>query len=315
MSRAGAGGPPAKQAGWLYSFFFPNKAARYNEDQRKLKRKEDDLKLHKTFKLLFDIQDHDFEDACRTLINDRSRAKIKNVDDFLPLHLALYERAPLQLIELLIDAYPQALKERDPKGLLPIMIGARDPTVLLTVIRTLTKCHVKGIQEKDPQGDLPVHLTIRHHLPKESSLELLDHYPESLNVPDQQGNNLLHMALRFSAHDELVEELVRRNPSALLQKNKLGDLPLHRACLFHASYAILSLLVSKYPQTLFERDAQGNLPIHLYYMQCKGGRPTEAMMHFFLEPYPGSIGVKNAAGCTPIQVLDKYFEQLECYKY
>jgi hypothetical protein len=37
----------AKQAGCIYTFFFPNGAAKYNEDERKRKRKEDDVKLHK----------------------------------------------------------------------------------------------------------------------------------------------------------------------------------------------------------------------------------------------------------------------------
>ena len=37
----------AKQAGCFYTFLFPNAAAKYNEDERKKKRKEDDVKLHK----------------------------------------------------------------------------------------------------------------------------------------------------------------------------------------------------------------------------------------------------------------------------
>lgn len=164
-------------------------------------------------------------------------------------------------------------------------------------------------------GDLPVHMSIKYHLPKEMTLELLDHFPDSIDIPDKQGNTLLHMILRYAGHDWLIEELVRRRPSLLLIRNNKGDLPLHRACLFHSSPSVLKLLVDKYPKTLFERDAQGNLPIHLYYMQCRGGRPTEHMMHFFLEPYPASIGMKNLANCNPIEVLDKYYEQLECYKY
>lgn len=98
-------------------------------------------------------------------------------------------------------------------------------------------------------------------------------------------------------------------------KNLPGDLPFHRACLFHSSPTVLQLLLSLYPESVQEKDAQGNLPIHLYYMQCRGGRPSEHMLHFFLEAYPGSVGMRNKAGCTPFQVLDSYCEQLEAYNY
>jgi hypothetical protein len=39
------------------------------------------------------------------------------------------------------------------------------------------------------------------------------------------------------------------------------------------------------------------------------------MLHFFLEPFPASVGMLNRAGCTPFQVLDNYYEQLEAYNY
>jgi len=101
----------------------------------------------------------------------------------------------------------------------------------------------------------------------------------------------------------------------LRAKNTPGDLPFHRACLFHASPSVLQLLLNLYPESLRVADAQGNLPIHLYYMQCRGGRPSEHMLHFFLEPFPASVGMLNRAGCTPFQVLDNYYEQLEAYNY
>ena len=43
----------ARQAGWLYTFFYPNRAYRYNEEQRKVKRKDDDLKLSRVFVLVY----------------------------------------------------------------------------------------------------------------------------------------------------------------------------------------------------------------------------------------------------------------------
>ncbi len=248
-------------------------------------------------------------------MNDRSRAKIKNIDDFLPLHLAIYERGYKQFIELLIDAYPQALKEKDPKGMLPIHIAARDNTILIDIIEMLVKCYPPSIQIEDPFGDLPTHASIRYHLPKEMTICFLDFYKEAINIPDKAGNTLLNLAIRFQGQIELIEELLCRKPESIKIKNNAGDLPFHRACLFNANINILTLLYNAYPEAIRERDAQGNLPIHLYYMQCRGGRPSESMMHFFIEPYPASMSEKNKAKSTPFEILNTYFEQLQAYTY
>ena len=165
------------------------------------------------------------------------------------------------------------------------------------------------------QGDLPAHTSIRYHLPKEMTLCFLDYYKDAINISDKDGNTLLHMAIRFQGNIDLIEELLKRRPEAISQKNNAGDLPFHRACLFNASIEVLTLLYNAYPEAIRIRDAQGNLPIHLYYMQCRGGRPSEAMLHFFIEPYPASMSEKNNHKYTPFEILNTYFEQLAAYTY
>ena len=166
----------SRQAGWLYTFFYPNRAYRYNEEQRKLKRKDDDLKLSRVFVLVYDIQSRDFQQACRNVMNDRRRAEQKSVEGFLPLHLALYERAPLQLLELLIDAYPAALKEYCPKNMLPLHIAARDHTILMVIMETIVRCYPPAVRVPDIIGDLPVQTSIRQRLPKEMTHLFLREY-------------------------------------------------------------------------------------------------------------------------------------------
>ena len=78
-------------------------------------------------------------------MNDRSRATIKNIEGYLPLHLAIYERGYKQLLELLIEAYPHALKETDPKGQLPIHIATRDNTILIDIIQLLVNCYPPSV--------------------------------------------------------------------------------------------------------------------------------------------------------------------------
>jgi len=124
----------------------------------------------------------------------------------------MYARGPLRLLELLIEAYPPALQQRDPKGLLAMHIAARDNTVLIPVLRTLAQCYPNSLCELDPTGDLPIHCALRHRLPKEAVLELLDLHPTSIDAQDSQQNTLLHLALRFNGRDDLIEHLVKCKP-------------------------------------------------------------------------------------------------------
>ena len=304
-----------RKASFLYTFFFPDSAYRYNEESRKVAREHDDLKLHKVYGLIFEIEKHDFEKACRTVVNDRSKAKITSVEGFLPLHLALYNRGVYDLLYVLIDALPSALKKRDPKNMLPIHIASRDNTVLITIIQLLTQWWPECLEEKDPDGDIPVQMSIRWHLPKEVTYYYLEVNPDTIAVPDKDGNTLLHLCLRYDSHIDLFYMILKAYPEAVRLKNHRDDLPVHRACLFGADLGMIKKLISIYPDSLRIADAQKNLPIHLYYMRLRGERISEAALHFFMENFPSSVGIRNSFGCTPFQILDNYHEQLEKYRY
>jgi ankyrin repeat protein len=311
MSKSGT---DYRKASWLYTFFYPDSAYQYNEEQRKIARKADDLKLHKVYGLIFEIERHDFDKARRTVINDRRRARQTSSDDFLPLHLALYHQAPYDLLDTLIDAYPPALKVRDPNNNLPIHIASKDEGCLLTIIKLLVKWWPESLLEKDPMyDDLPVQMTLRHHLPKEATFHYLDVMPETVGVRDQDNSTLLHMCLRYGSHVDLFNRVLKAEPAAVKVVSSKGDLPIHRACLFNASLDMITQLVDMYPESLRVVDHLKNLPIHLYYMRLRGTRPSEEAMHMFLEAFPQSVNIRNSLGHTPFQILETYAEMLESY--
>jgi len=336
----------------LASFFIPETAARWREEARRKELAKDELKLLRTYALIFKIKERDFVAASRIVLDDRNNARTKDPEGFLPLHLTVMNRGSERLIGLLIDAYPAALRERDPNNMLPLHIVARDNTCLKCIVDLIVSWNEGAVKLTDPIGDLPLHASLRYRCPKEISLAYLDVYPGAIEVVDKDGNLPLHMSLRFGSDEDFVEVLLARYPDAIKARNKRslqhthththtlnsinkqtnlhththththihtyihrGDLPIHRACLFMKSLSLLQLLVRTWPESMFEKDAQGNLPIHLYYMQLRGGRPHEDVLHFFLEPYPNCIGVKNKKGSTPLQVLERYFEQIEAYAY
>lgn len=269
--------------------------------------------LHKKYDLVFKIKELDFPGACRALMNDRTKARLKDSDGYLPMHLTLMNRGSERLITLLIDAYPGALTERDPVGRLPFHIICKDPTCLLTFVQFVLKASPRVLEEKDPLGDLPLHMSIRYRCPAETSLFLLSSYPGATQAVDKNGNLPLHLALRFCSEHELIYAILSQNVDAVNVRNKRGDLPLHRAALFNADLVVLKALLRHSQDSITATDSQGNLPIHLYFMQLRGGRPNDDVLHFFLEENPASLGVKNKAKCNPFEILEKYHEQIEKY--
>ena len=295
--------------------------ARLFSSRRGPSKAEQDFTLKRKYDLVFAIGERDWAAACRALQNDRAKARLKDADGYLPMHLALANRGSERLLMLLIDAYPGALLERDPAGRLPFHIVCRDPTCLLSFVQFLLKAEPKVLGEKDPNGDLPLHMSIRHRCPAETTLLLLESHPAAAAAKDKDGNLPLHLCLRFRGIGDLKQQhkvffaLVDANPDAVRARNAKKDLPLHRAALFNLDLVILKTLAERYPESLFEPDSQGNLPIHLYFMQMRGGRPCDDLLHFFLEANPSSLGAKNKAKCTPLQVLEKFHEQIDKYTY
>jgi len=287
----------------------------YLMGKRNDKTKANEFQLRRKYDVVFFIKELDFAGACRALTSDRSKAKLKDADGFLPLHLTLMNRGSERLIALLIDAYPGALLERDPMGRMPFHIICSDPTCLLSFVRFVLRSEPKVLQEKDPRGDLPCHMSIRYRCPAETTLFLLDSFIPASTIVEKDGNLPLHLALRFGSDNRVIYALVEKHPEGVRVRNSKMDLPIHRASLFNSDLEILKTLVKHYPESMAETDAQGNLPIHLYFMQMRGGRPDDDVMHFLIENNPASLGQKNKAKCTPLQVLDKYHEQIDRYTY
>ena len=283
--------------------------------KRSDKTKAHEFQLRRKYDVVFFIKELDFPGACRALTSDRSKAKLKDADGFLPLHLTLMNRGSERLIVLLIDAYPGALLERDPMGRTPFHIICSDPTCLLSFVQFVLRSEPKVLQEKDPRGDLPLHMSIRYRCPAETTLFLLDSFIPASTIVEKDGNLPLHLALRFGSDNRVIYALVEKHPEGVRVRNFKMDLPIHRASLFNLDLEILKTLVKHYPESMAETDAQGNLPIHLYFMQMRGGRPDDDVMHFLIENNPASLGQKNKAKCTPLQVLDKYHEQIDRYTY
>ena len=74
----------------------------------------------------------------------------------LPLNIACGNKASLEVIQMLIRKYPEALKVRNNDGHLPLHIACAK-NASLEVIQFLIQQHPDALRKKDNDDNLPLH--------------------------------------------------------------------------------------------------------------------------------------------------------------
>ena len=77
----------------------------------------------------------------------------------MPLHTSLASNAPIDVIKMLLEAYPQAIEVQDIQGWLPLHYACTSEFYLgdssLEVLSLVISAYPKGIDAKDSSGKLP----------------------------------------------------------------------------------------------------------------------------------------------------------------
>jgi hypothetical protein len=112
----------------------------------------------------------------------------------LALHVACVVSAPLGIVELLIQAYPQALELPDPhNGSIPLHLACMKGGSL-PVLRTLLQARPATTKGVDARGRLPIHYAILSKANYGVVELLIRHDPASVLCPDQEGKTPLQLA-------------------------------------------------------------------------------------------------------------------------
>jgi ankyrin repeat protein len=258
----------------------------------------------------------------------------KQMNNATPLHLACLYRAPLDLVELVLDANPQALFCQDSEGWSPlhvILLYGSDDEIALMLIRR-GGARAASIQSRSVGS--PLHLACRHGCSKEIIAELLRANPAMASTANQYSTKpakiLWHQYSRNPENERLLMEL-RNNHSqnslpeianssiidlvdrlALLLRAAKGkhrqednDID-NKSALVHdvvvATEATLgdlgqfvSLVVLLYPEQVRSADESGNFPLH----KAASNKPSKTAEHDRLRrsvslPSFTSIGSTNA---------------------
>ena len=174
------------------------------------------------------------------VLSDSDRARETTEYGELPLHLAVDDNAPLDVIETLITIYPEGIRQKtneDERFRLPLHYSqAAD----LNLIKTLLREYPEGAKIKDEGGSLPIHHIVINTEKEGVIEELIKAYPESLTMVDGYDKlTPLELALENGQWDnaEVLRRLITFNEEEGREVSEGGDMAPKRAGAAHARKA------------------------------------------------------------------------------
>jgi len=133
----------------------------------------------------------------------KHEARIKNDRGNLPLHTAASFRAPIEVTEALLEAYPDAASITNNYGNLALHFTAwkKGP---LDVERLLLQVFPDGAAQKNNHGNLPLHYAAHYNAPLEVVEALYAAYPEGAHQKNNDSNTPLDLAIADGASPNVV---------------------------------------------------------------------------------------------------------------
>eukprot|EP00984_Skeletonema_dohrnii_P013877 scaffold5807_cov114-Skeletonema_dohrnii-CCMP3373.AAC.3 len=179
-----------------------------------------------------------------------------------------YLNAGLEVIELLYNAYPEAIVNAEASlrrrriDISEIPAGVK--YFLVDQLRYATQAsNLQLVRTQDENGMLPLHRALEEVAPLGAVKLLVQADPATLQIPDNHGSLPLHIAARINECPDVIKYLVDLNIDSLLVVDNWGDTPLHNACL-EGRYDVVEMLLTRYPNApVTTRNLDGDLPIQL----------------------------------------------------
>jgi ankyrin repeat protein len=182
----------------------------------------------------------------------------------LPIHLASQLRSG-EFCQILINAAPDSVSIVDSEGCMPLHYLCEndqvDDTAATQVLKLLIDKYPEAIRHANNRGSLPIHLASRWRS-SESVSVLVNAYPGSVSTPDVNGELPLHHACS-SGSLATVEYLYQQYPDAINHATTSeiyrGHYPIHAAISATALEVVKFLLNCDPNQKLIQRQGESLL--------------------------------------------------------
>jgi ankyrin repeat protein len=160
---------------------------------------------------------------------------VEGEDGYLAVHAAIWSKAPLEVIRLLVHRYPECLERRTAWGSLALHMAA-DSEISLEAFTFVVEQYPQAVREVERGGSgfVALHIAAGNRHPSPSALRLLlAVWPESILFRNLVGRTALHVAVdqdRITEDSPVLEAmrlLVEHGPEAVRMRDTSGHLPLH----------------------------------------------------------------------------------------
>jgi ankyrin repeat protein len=206
-------------------------------------------------------------------------------------------------IEILVDANPLTLKEKDHRDRLPLdflfLERPKPGPAFLKAIVKMIDAYPDALLARKDDGKTPLHCACLAN--RWEVLQLVfDANPSALKIRDSNGTLPLHLACgsRRSSPMSVIGRMIDAYPDALLARKDDGQTPLHCACLANR-WEVIQLLLDANPSAVKLSDRYGTLPLHL---ACKIRDSTNlSVIGRMIDAYPDAFLAKqDYDGRTPL---------------
>jgi len=226
-------------------------------------------------------------------------AQVKDAWGRLPLHIACSILSSLEVVMVLIEAYPKGVEEGDMNKLLPLHLSCCNGGGQLEVVKALIDAYPKGAEERDIVNHLPLHVACSYAMPPSVEVLsiLLQANPKSIDGEDNlriASFRLKSVLIRDSDEDEDPLETDEEE----VPDNELISQLIHEATK-GGHFLVVKLFVTAFPQSVMMQDEDGMLPLHY---ACSNIKYVDIGM-VLLDANPESAFVTDKMGRTSLQLL------------
>eukprot|EP00658_Telonema_sp_P-2_P000748 TRINITY_DN1026_c0_g1_i13.p1 TRINITY_DN1026_c0_g1~~TRINITY_DN1026_c0_g1_i13.p1 ORF type:complete len:696 (+),score=194.61 TRINITY_DN1026_c0_g1_i13:278-2365(+) len=240
-----------------------------------------------------------------------------------PLHYAA-KAGMVELVELLLDRYPNAARETDAEGWLPLHYACTSPDVM--TVEMLLAAFPEGVQGITHQGELPLHFACDAAHRRTSGTDTAEHavakivleaWPEGAYSRSSFGQRpLLYVfghdmlppgyAARLQEEDGTPDQVVQGAPvqvRALFQRQPLQP----KQCGYWERWACVEGIKQMIAMFADDRDCQFKLPLH-YACKHHEGILALAVVKALLRANPEAIREVDELGNLPIHYATMWRE-------
>jgi ankyrin repeat protein len=214
-----------------------------------------------------------------------------------PLHIAALEVADVtspELIQLLVDAAPEAARQRDVEGLLPIEMLTHKILMKEERLRYITHHPVSSRTGRDLEANWQcAYILVRATQGQKQGLA------SSSPTTESHLDQVTGISSRHGVDVEEEEEEESTNNAAIPARQlmlhaclKANDIPL----------ALIERAMKRYHDQLEEIDELGDLPLHLVAAQGQADDKTDDLLDEILNAYPPAACVRNNNGAMPLDL-------------